>query len=126
MSRARSKQRAAAASDVEQAFDLELVGHLRALRRVLFRYPVATQAAFSALVAEGRRFAETPEGAALHARLLSAKPTANAQLLWELLSSRTFTERADGALPSTLLDALGRAIRVKALEPLIARALERR
>lgn len=106
--------------------DLELSRVLGAIHRVLFRYPLATQAAFTALVAEGRRYAKTPEGASWQKRLLAARETGSAQLLWELLSSRTFTERADGALPSTLLEALSRAIRVKALEPLLARALERR
>jgi hypothetical protein len=87
---------------------------------------MAAQAAFSALVAEGRRFAKTPEGADWQKRLLSARETGSAQLLWEILSSRTFTERSEGALPSTLLDALSRAIRINSVEPLLARILERR
>jgi hypothetical protein len=97
---------------------------LRKVHRALFRHPIAVQAAFSSLVAEGKRYARTPEGAAWRAQLMGARETANAQLLWEILSTRSFTEQADGVLPSTLVDALSRAIRFRQVEPLLARILE--
>jgi hypothetical protein len=122
----RSKASRSAASPNPDDGNAELGRALGNLHRALFRYPMAAQAAFSALVAEGRRFAKTPEGADWQKRLLSARETGSAQLLWEILSSRTFTERSEGALPSTLLDALSRAIRIKSVEPLLARILERR
>lgn len=122
----RSKPSRSAASPKLEDGNAELDRALGNLHRALFRYPMAAQAAFSALVTEGRRFARTPEGAEWQKRLLSARETGSAQLLWEILSSRTFTERTEGALPSTLLDALSRAIRVKNIEPLLARIIERR
>ena len=122
----RSKPSRSAASPKLEDGNAELGRALGNLHRALFRYPMAAQAAFSALVTEGRRFARTPEGAEWQERLLSSRETGSAQLLWEILSSRTFTERTEGALPSTLLDALSRAIRVKNIEPLLARIIERR
>lgn len=115
-----------AASDSDATEHIDLRRPLQAVHRGLFRYPMAAQAGFAALVAEGKSYARTPEGAAWRERLLLARETGKAQLLWEILSSRTFTEYSDGALPSTLVDALSRAIRVKHLEPLLARILDRR
>jgi hypothetical protein len=103
----------------------ELTRVLRRVNEALFRYPLAAQAAFSSLVAEGRRYARTPEGAVWRDRLLAARETANAQLLWEILSSRTFMADSSGVLPDTLVDSLSRAIRLRGLEPLLARILRK-
>jgi hypothetical protein len=97
---------------------------LHAVQRAIFRYPVATKAAFRALVAEGRRYAGTPEGAALHARLQGSPAVAKARLLWDVLSVRAFAEDGD-ALPEFFVDRLAQALRAEHLEPLLARALER-
>ena len=51
MKRAREPQRV---SDLV-ASEADLVRSLRAVQRGLFRFPIATQAAFTALVAEGKR-----------------------------------------------------------------------
>ncbi len=120
------KRNTARSRDTAPLVDEVLAQSLRAVHRALFRYPMATQAAFSALVTEGRKFATTPEGAEWKARLLAARESGRAQLVWEILSSRNFTEQGQGTLPGTLLDALGRAIRVKQLEPLLARILGER
>ncbi len=96
---------------------------LRAVQRALFRHPVAAQSAFRALVAEGRRYAGTPEGAELLERLRRSAAVARARLLWEVLSVRSFAETEEG-MPELFVDRLASALRVEHLEPLLARALE--
>jgi len=99
---------------------------LAGLQRVIFKYPMATQAAFSALVAEGRRFASTPEGRDLALRLTSAKEMDRARMLWEVLSMSAFTEQYDGPLPSLFVETLVRTLKTQHLEPLLTRLFERR
>lgn len=106
--------------------DEDVIRALTRLQRAIFRYPLATQAAFAALVAEGRRYAATPEGAELKRRLEYSESAGHARMLWEVLSLSTFTERSDGALPSVLLEGLVRAIKTKHLEPLLSKVFERR
>jgi hypothetical protein len=106
--------------------DPELARALVQLRRVIFKYPMAVQAAFSNLVAEGRRFATTEEGAEWYERLKSARALGQAELLWEILSSGVFSEKPAGALPSYFVDALAHAIKKRHLEPLLTRLFERR
>jgi len=105
--------------------DEEAAQLLRRLRRAIFRYPMATQAIFSALVAEGREFASTPEGAEWRQRLSFAKGTGRARMLWETLSLGTFTERAEQPLPGNLADALVRTLSRGHLEPLLAKLFEK-
>lgn len=99
---------------------------IAALQRAIFKYPMATQAAFSALVAEGRRFAATPDGHALATRLARAKEMDRARMLWEVLSMSAFTERYEGLLPSLFVDTLVRTLKTRHLEPLLTRIFERR
>jgi hypothetical protein len=106
--------------------DPESVALLSKLRRALFKYPMATQAAFSALAAEGRAFAETPEGARLRNRLGHAKATGRGRMLWEALSLGSFTERDEGPLPSAMVDALSSTLRRRHLEPLLAKLFANR
>ena len=120
--RTRPVNKAPAASETDE----ELIRALTRLQRAIFRYPLATQAAFAALVAEGRRYATTPEGAELKRRLEYSEAAGRARMLWEVLSLSTYTERSDGALPSVLLEGLVRAIKNKRLEPLLSKVFERR
>lgn len=106
--------------------DAELSRALETLERALFKYPLAVQAAFGALVAEGRRFAATPEGAIWRERLQRSQGAGRARLVWEVLSLSSFTERSDGPLPSALLDKLVRAVKHRHLEPLLSRVFEGR
>jgi hypothetical protein len=105
--------------------DAEVLAALRALERVIFKYPIAIQAAFAALAREGRRYAATPEGARLLARLDSAHSMGRARVVWEVLSLSAFTEKPDSPLPTFFVDNLVRALRTRHLEPLLSRVFER-
>ena len=78
---------------------------LRELQRVLLMHPVACQAAFGALIAEGRRFAETAEGREWRNRLVHSPLLAQVRLVFDLSTLGLLEERGAG-LPSTYLDAL--------------------
>ncbi len=86
--------------------DDELAELLRGALRLLLRHPVAAQAAFRALVAEGRAFAETPEGARLRERLGASELIRRGRVVWDVVSLNLLEEHPDGALPSQYLDAL--------------------
>ena len=78
---------------------------LRSLQRVLLTHPVACQAAFTALMAEGRQFAETPEGRAWRDRLVDSSLLQQARLVFDLTTLGMLEESA-GEMPSGYLDAL--------------------
>jgi hypothetical protein len=103
----------------------ELEALLESTRAAVFRHPIAVQAAFAALVAEGRRYAETEEGAELLEGLLRSPTLSRLRVAWEVLTMSAFVEKPEGALPSVFLDTLMRGLKVTALEPLLARLLER-
>jgi hypothetical protein len=106
--------------------DANLEQGLRRLQEVLLRHPLAVQAAFSALVAEGRTFAKTAEGAELRDRLARSSRFGKARMVWEVLTMSGFTERPQGALPGVFVDALARAMVSDRLEPLLSRIFEKR
>jgi hypothetical protein len=110
----------------EAISDAELTRTLAVLQRAIFKYPMAVQAAFETLVAEGRSFAQTDEGRDWQERLLRAKQTGRLRMVWEVLSLGAFTERSDGLLPSVFVDSLVRTLTREHLEPLLSRVFERR
>lgn len=121
----RSGERDAARQEFAPS-DEQIERALGRLHRALFKYPMAVQAAFSALVAEGRRFAQTPEGSEWKERLSRAEETGRARMLWEVLSLSSFTEHNDNPLPTVMVDTLVHTIRTKKLEPLLSKLFERR
>lgn len=104
----------------------ELVAALRDFQNAVFRHPIAVQSLYAALVREGRRYAETPEGAQLLDRLARSPGLAKTRMAWEVITMSAFVEKPDGALPSVFLDKLVREIKVSALEPLLSRLFERK
>jgi hypothetical protein len=92
---------------------------LRRLQGLLLEHPVAAQAAFSALLAEGRRFAATPEGAVWKRVLADSDWVRNGRLLWDVVSLNLLEETPSGALPSAYLEALFRAAETPDLEGLM-------
>ena len=78
---------------------------LRSLQRALLTHPVACQAAFTALLSEGRHFAATPEGQAWRDRLVHSSLLQQARLVFDLTTLGMLEERA-GEVPSSYLDAL--------------------
>jgi hypothetical protein len=92
---------------------------LRAAQLLLLKYPVAGQAAFSALIAEGRRFAQTPEGERWQSRLSRSSLIHRARLVWEITTLWMLEEDPPHLLPSAYLDALCMAASSEELEPLL-------
>ena len=68
------------------ATDDALGDALEASRRAINTHPIAAQAIFSALAAEGRRYAMTEEGRALVARLASSPWIERVRMVWETVS----------------------------------------
>ena len=79
---------------------------LRSLQRMLLTHPVAGQAAFTALVAEGRRFSATPEGREWRDRLMHSSLLQQARLVFDLATLGLLQEQSTGEVPSGYLDAL--------------------
>lgn len=76
-----------------------------AAHHLLHTHPIATQAAFQALVAEGRRAAATPEGRG-RLEAMAADPRLDAaRRLWDASALRLLQEDAGAPVPSSLLDA---------------------
>jgi len=99
---------------------------LRELRWVILKHPVAARAVYRALVAEGRRYAATEEGAAWRRRLDSSPLIRRGRSVWELATCNMLDEDATRALPTQLIDAFCRAAAMSDLEPELARRLEPR
>ncbi len=89
--------------------DDETLRRLKEAQAVLVKYPVASQAAFAALVREGRSYAKTEEGKRYKRRLSRSPLLAKARTLFEGLARGIVTEHG-GALPSTYVDGLLRAL----------------
>jgi hypothetical protein len=86
---------------------------------VLLEHPVAAKAAFGALVAQGRAYAATAEGAALRHRLARSRRLRRANLLWRSLTMGMLAPEDPGELPATYLDNLLHAIDRADLEKLL-------
>jgi hypothetical protein len=78
---------------------------------LLAKHPFAAQAAFSALVAEGRRFAQTEEGRALREALISSDTLYRARRVWESTTLNMLEEDPRATLPTAFLDVLVRFAR---------------
>lgn len=91
---------------VLEAPEEEVVTALREAQFLLLKHPVAAQAAFAAFVAEGRRFAATPEGRAWHAALVDSALIRRGRVLWDGSALTMLQESPDTLLPSSLLDAI--------------------
>ncbi len=79
---------------------------LREIQLAILKHPVAAQAAFAALVAEGRRFAQTEEGATLMRRLTRSALLDRVRLAFETSTLWVLDADASETLPSAYLDAL--------------------
>jgi hypothetical protein len=90
------------------------------------RYPIAAQAAFAALAAEGRRFAQTDEGAAWKERLASSKLVAELRVIWDSLGMTAFVEKPTEALPTFFVDGLVNAASSDDVESLLSQVLKER
>ena len=105
--------------------DREVAHLLARFERLLAKYPVAAQAAFSALVAEGRAFARTEDGARYDAALRASRALSKPWLIFERVSSRMLLDREGLVLPSAYIDAFFQGAELRSLAPLFARMFGR-
>ncbi len=98
----------------------DLPGLLRGLQGALLRHPIAAQALFAGLVAEGRRFAATPPGALWRDALADSQLLRRARPMFEAVTLGVLEEHPPTLVPTRLIDALCRATDVDHLEPLLA------
>jgi hypothetical protein len=91
------------------------------LRSLLVAHPAASQAAFAALVAEGRRFAATDRGRQWQEALAASPLMARLRRIFEEVSLNMFEEERTTVLPSTYVELLAQALDATQLPRLIAR-----
>jgi hypothetical protein len=125
---ARPRAGAPSRSEADDSFGerTEEADTLRSLQELLMRFPLATQAAFSALVAEGRHYAGTPDGARLLQELTHSKRAHRARVVWEILTLSGITDQKTHAVPSVFLDKMARTLVFERLEPILARLFDRK
>jgi hypothetical protein len=91
---------------VLRSADDPLVDVLRRASRLVLQHPIAAQAAFAALVAEGRRFAGTPDGSRWKAALAGSELVRGARVVWESSVLNVLEDDPDTLLPSVIVDAI--------------------
>jgi hypothetical protein len=96
---------------------------LRRIQRLVLQHPIAAQAAFAALVAEGRRFAATTRGRELRAELARSPLLRRARTGFDAATLWMLEEQPASELPSTYVDMLLMAAQGRGLEPSIDRLL---
>jgi hypothetical protein len=106
--------------------DDELGRVLAALRGVLLRHPIAAQAAFAALVTEGRRYAVTEEGAAWYERIAESVLLDRVRLIWDAAGMTAFVPEGSETLPSVFVEGVARGAAAVGLEPLLSRIFDER
>ncbi|MBX3203776.1 MAG: hypothetical protein KF764_01845 [Labilithrix sp.] len=79
-------------------------------QRWLIKHPVAAQAIYRALVAEGRKFAETDEGGAWRARLEASPAIRRLRPLWEAATLNVLEADGDAVIPSQLIELVAQAL----------------
>ena len=96
---------------------------LAALVGTSLRHPVATQSAISALIAEGKRYAETDEGRVILERLRRSTLLPRARLVWEATTNVVISGDSPETLPSQFIDAVFMAAANADLEPFLHRLM---
>jgi hypothetical protein len=87
-------------------FDESTLRILQALQSMLLRHPIAFQAAFNALIAEGRMFGETPEGRELKTKLENSSLVQQLRYVFDLTTFSLLERDASSMLPSAYIDTL--------------------
>jgi hypothetical protein len=78
--------------------------------RLVLKHPIAAQAIFSAFVAEGRRFARTPEGRRWRAALADSEFVRRGRALWEGSLLNWLEDNPETLIPTAVLDAIVQVI----------------
>ncbi len=92
---------------------------LRSLQALALEHPVAAQAAFSALVAEGRAFADSEAGREWKERLSRSSLLHRARLVFETATLWMLDDEPTGPLPSAYLDAVFMSAGSESMEPML-------
>jgi hypothetical protein len=98
----------------------DIVDILNRAQMALLKHPTAAQAAFCALVKEGREFAATPEGIDWLYVLGNSELVARARWVWETTSLNMLEEDSTAIVPSTYLEAVLRASGQPDMESLLS------
>lgn len=101
--------------------DADILELLNDAQMALLKYPTAAQAAFAALVREGRRYAETEAGKRWLKVLGASDLMRRARWVWETTSLNMLEEDAETIVPSTYLEALLRAADALSMEDLLGK-----
>lgn len=102
----------------------DLTAFVELVQRVIGRHPIAAQAAFRALAAEGRQFAATTEGRAWRVRLEASTELRRFRPLWETASWNLLDDRDEAPLPGQLVDLAAHALSRVDVEALVATIAE--
>jgi len=86
--------------------DASTLGVLSALQRMILKHPIAFQAAFSALIAEGKSYEKTPEGRDAKARLENSPLVHQLQYVLDLTTFSLLERAPPDILPSAYIDTL--------------------
>jgi hypothetical protein len=96
---------------------------VHAIHLALLHHPVAAKAMFAALVAEGRRFSQTPDGATLRARLAGSRRVQRWTVLWRSITLGLLDDASTDELPTMYVDALIQLVDDPDLEGVLGRML---
>jgi len=83
---------------------------LRQASLLVLKHPIAAQAIFAAFVAEGRRFAATPEGRRWKRALADSELVRRGRALWERSVLSMLPDTPDTVIPTSILDAVVQAV----------------
>jgi hypothetical protein len=89
-----------------QNFDEATLRVLHSLQRIILKHPLASQSAFSALIAEGKMFEKTLEGRELKARLEGSSMVRELRYIFDLSTFSLLEHEPLDILPSAYLDTL--------------------
>jgi hypothetical protein len=96
---------------------------IRSMQTGILKHPAAAQAIFNALVAEGRRFAETDAGREWKQRLCASALLQRAQSVFHTATLWLLEDDHASDLPSGYLDAIFMAVESSDLESLLQEIL---
>jgi len=93
------------------------------MQRLIARYPYVARSLAAAFVAEGQRFAQTPEGQAWHDILSQSDLIRRGQLIWEAYALDNLLETEPERLPSIWMDTFASAAAHTDLESILSMLL---
>jgi len=101
--------------------DDDLFEMLSKLQLWVLQNPMAAQAVFAALVAEGRKFATTAAGGRWARAMAESDLVRKGRLIWEATTLNLLEEREGSILPSAYLELLRKVVTMKDFETLLSR-----